>query len=245
MAAADRGGPVRGRAAFRAELHRAEAGRRPVVAGDRDAELRADDGAAGVGRARRALRLAHRAGDRDELRRRAGARLRSAGARQADGTGADAGVGAVPRHRHRADEGPARARRVQPAGLDRRGQRAAAAGAEPGVRARRDRAVAVGELGRLGRRAVCGVRLVAARPRSLLRAGAAPSRRAGHAVAAADAGARGGAGRAVLGRPAGAAAAARRRDGAGRGADHRVARDREGARSPTPRRGRSLPSRTI
>ena len=109
MAAADRGGLVRGRAAFRAELHRAEAGRRPVLSGHRDAELRADDGAAGVGGAGRALWLAHRAGDRGELRRGVGARLRSAGAGQADVAGADAGVGVVPGHRHRADEGPARA----------------------------------------------------------------------------------------------------------------------------------------
>src|SRR3970282_2195113 len=57
MAAADRGGPVRGRAAFRPELHRPETGGRFVVAGDRDAELRANDRIAGVGDAGRALSL--------------------------------------------------------------------------------------------------------------------------------------------------------------------------------------------
>ena len=67
-------------------------------------------------------------------------------------------------HRHRADEGPARPGRLQPAGLDGIVQRAAAAGDQRHPRARRDGGTAFGELGRLGRRAVRGVRLIAARP---------------------------------------------------------------------------------
>ena len=135
-----------------------QAGRRPVVAGDRDAELRADDGAAGV------VVLGERFGWRTGL----AIALSFAGVlvlgfdplvldRRV--AAADAGVGAVPRDRHGADERPARPRHVQPAGLDRDDQRAAAAG----DRARcsspaRFAQLRDGELDRLGRRAVRGVR---------------------------------------------------------------------------------------
>ena len=90
------------------------------------------------------------AGDRGEFRRRAGARLRPDRARPADGAGADADLGGVPGDRHGADEGPARPRRGQPAGLDRGVQRAAADGDQRLAGARRDRAAARRELGRAG-----------------------------------------------------------------------------------------------
>src|SRR5690606_30300903 len=103
VAVAAGGGGVQRRAALRPQLLVAARRGQPVVPGDRDAELRADGGAAGVVVAGRALRLAHGDGHRDQFRRRAGDRLRPDGAAGTGLAAADAGVGVVPGRRHGAD----------------------------------------------------------------------------------------------------------------------------------------------